>query len=90
MQVAEQGGSTPVAATLRCPEKAGWKLDQFDLIEANEAFSAQVLAVNQELGWNPGIVDVSGGANFLEHPVWASGCRVLVELLHKNEKRSSP
>lgn len=82
-------GIGPVVATRRCLDKANWKLDQVGLIEANEAFAAQALAVGQELGWNPEIVNVNGGAIALGHPIGASGCRVLVTLLHEMIKRDT-
>jgi acetyl-CoA C-acetyltransferase len=76
-------GLGPVSATQRCLAKAGWTLDQVELIEANEAFAAQALAVGQELGWDASRVNVNGGAIALGHPIGASGCRVLVTLLHE-------
>jgi len=80
-------GIGPVTATLRCLAKAGWKLADLDLIEANEAFAAQALAVGEELKWDAGKVNVNGGAIALGHPIGASGCRVLVTLLHEMLKR---
>ena len=80
-------GIGPVNATRRCLEKAGWTLDQLDLIEANEAFAAQALSVGKELGWDADKVNVNGGAIALGHPIGASGCRVLVTLLHEMIKR---
>ena len=80
-------GIGPVSATRRCLEKAGWTLDQLDLIEANEAFAAQALSVGQELQWDASKVNVNGGAIALGHPIGASGCRVLVTLLHEMIKR---
>ncbi|TBU75716.1 acetyl-CoA C-acetyltransferase [Pseudomonas daroniae] len=82
-------GIGPVSATRRSLEKAGWSLDQLDLIEANEAFAAQALAVGQELGWDASRVNVNGGAIALGHPIGASGCRVLVTLLHEMLKRDA-
>ncbi|WP_287814587.1 acetyl-CoA C-acetyltransferase [Pseudomonas sp.] len=82
-------GIGPVSATRRCLEKAGWTLDQLDLIEANEAFAAQALSVGQELGWDAAKVNVNGGAIALGHPIGASGCRVLVTLLHEMIKRDA-
>ena len=82
-------GIGPVKATRRCLEKAGWQLGDLDLIEANEAFAAQSLAVGQELGWNTDKVNVNGGAIALGHPIGASGCRVLVSLLHEMVKRDA-
>ncbi|OYD26061.1 acetyl-CoA C-acetyltransferase [Oceanimonas baumannii] len=82
-------GIGPVSATRRCLEKAGWTLDQLDLIEANEAFAAQALAVEEELGWDPQRVNVNGGAIALGHPIGASGCRVLVTLVHELIRRDA-
>ncbi|SDT26962.1 acetyl-CoA acetyltransferase [Pseudomonas asplenii] len=82
-------GIGPVSATRRCLEKAGWNLEQLDLIEANEAFAAQALSVGQELGWDATKVNVNGGAIALGHPIGASGCRVLVTLLHEMIKRDA-
>lgn len=76
-------GIGPAPATRRCLEKAGWSIDELDLIEANEAFAAQALSVNKELGWDPAKINVNGGAIALGHPIGASGCRVLVTLLHE-------
>ena len=73
----------------RCLVKAGWQLDELDLIEANEAFAAQALAVGKELGWDASKVNVNGGAIALGHPIGASGCRVLVSLLHEMIKRDA-
>jgi len=80
-------GIGPVSATRRCLEKAGWALEDLDLIEANEAFAAQALAVSRELGWDMNKVNVNGGAIALGHPIGASGCRVLVTLLHEMIRR---
>ncbi|MGH8383220.1 acetyl-CoA C-acetyltransferase [Pseudomonas sp.] len=80
-------GIGPVSATRRCLEKAGWELADLDLIEANEAFAAQALSVGKELGWDASKVNVNGGAIALGHPIGASGCRVLVTLLHEMIKR---
>lgn len=82
-------GIGPVSATRKCLQKAGWRLDELDLIEANEAFAAQAIAVNRELGWNTDKVNVNGGAIALGHPIGASGCRVLVTLLHEMIKRDA-
>lgn len=82
-------GIGPVSATRRCLEKAGWSLDEVDLIEANEAFAAQSLSVAQELGLDPARLNVNGGAIALGHPIGASGCRVLVTLLHEMIKRDA-
>ena len=80
-------GIGPVPATRRCLSKAGWRIGDLDLIEANEAFAAQALAVAQELQWDASRVNVNGGAIALGHPIGASGCRVLVTLLHEMVKR---
>ncbi|EHK68712.1 acetyl-CoA acetyltransferase [Pseudomonas psychrotolerans L19] len=80
-------GIGPVSATRKTLEKAGWQLSDLDLIEANEAFAAQALAVGQELGWDDEKVNVNGGAIALGHPIGASGCRVLVTLLHELRRR---
>jgi acetyl-CoA C-acetyltransferase len=82
-------GIGPVSATRRCLEKAGWNLADLDLIEANEAFAAQSLSVGRELGWDASKVNVNGGAIALGHPIGASGCRVLVTLLHEMIKRDA-
>ncbi|MNE87913.1 Acetyl-CoA acetyltransferase [compost metagenome] len=82
-------GIGPVSATKRCLEKADWQLADLDLIEANEAFAAQALSVGKELGWDAGKVNVNGGAIALGHPIGASGCRVLVTLLHEMIKRDA-
>lgn len=75
-------GTGPIPATTRCLEKAGWKPADLDLVEANEAFAAQAIAVNRELGWDVSRINVSGGAIAIGHPIGASGARVLVTLLH--------
>ncbi|CUR45588.1 acetyl-CoA C-acetyltransferase [Alloalcanivorax xenomutans] len=80
-------GIAPVSATRRCLERAGWTLDQVDLIEANEAFAAQALSVGKELEWDAEKVNVNGGAIALGHPIGASGCRILVTLLHEMQRR---
>ena len=82
-------GIGPVTATQRCLSKAGWQLSDLDLIEANEAFAAQALSVGQELDWDASKVNVNGGAIALGHPIGASGCRVLVTLLHEMIKRDA-
>jgi acetyl-CoA C-acetyltransferase len=82
-------GIGPVEAVRKALAKAGWKLPDVDLIEANEAFAAQFLAVGKELGWDPAKVNVNGGAIALGHPVGASGARILVTLLHEMEKRKA-
>ena len=80
-------GIGPVPATRRCLDKAGWRVDDLDLIEANEAFAAVSLAVGRELGFDPQKVNVNGGAIALGHPIGASGTRILVTLLHEMRKR---
>ena len=80
-------GTGPIPATNKCLEKAGWTISDLDLIEANEAFAAQALSVNQELGWDISKVNVNGGAISLGHPIGASGCRILVTLLYEMQRR---
>ncbi|MBG5917789.1 acetyl-CoA C-acetyltransferase [Providencia stuartii] len=80
-------GIGPVDASRRCLAKAGWRIDDLDLIEANEAFAAQALAVSNTLGWHSEKVNVNGGAIALGHPIGASGCRILVTLLHEMARR---
>ncbi|NCF35859.1 MAG: acetyl-CoA C-acyltransferase [Gammaproteobacteria bacterium] len=75
-------GTGPIPATRKCLDKAGWGVDDLDLIESNEAFAAQSMSVNTELGWDTDKVNISGGAIALGHPIGASGARVLVTLLH--------
>lgn len=82
-------GIGPVAATQKCLSKAGWSLADLDLIEANEAFAAQALSVNQELGWDTEKINVNGGAIAMGHPIGASGCRILVTLLHEMQRRDA-
>jgi acetyl-CoA C-acetyltransferase len=82
-------GIGPVSATRRCLDKAGWTLGEVDLIEANEAFAAQSLSVAHELDLDPAKLNVNGGAIALGHPIGASGCRVLVTLLHEMIKRDA-
>lgn len=82
-------GIGPVSATRRCLDKAGWNIDQLELVEANEAFAAQALAVAKDLEWDLNKVNVNGGAIALGHPIGASGCRVLVTLLHEMLKRDA-
>jgi acetyl-CoA C-acetyltransferase len=82
-------GTGPIPASRAALKKAGWKIEDLDLIEANEAFAAQACAVNKDLGWNTGKVNVNGGAIALGHPIGASGARVLVTLLHEMEKRNA-
>ena len=82
-------GTGPIPASKKALERAGWTVDDLDLVEANEAFAAQACAVNIGLGWNPEIVNVNGGAIALGHPIGASGARVLVTLLHEMQKRGA-
>lgn len=82
-------GIGPAFSTKKLFDKTGLTIDQMDLIEANEAFAAQSLAVGIELGWDASKVNVNGGALALGHPVGASGCRILVTLLHEMKKRGS-
>jgi len=82
-------GIGPVSATRRALARAGWKLEEVDLIEANEAFAAQSCAVGRELGWDPKRVNVNGGAIALGHPIGASGARILVTLVHELRRRNA-
>jgi acetyl-CoA C-acetyltransferase len=82
-------GSGPIPASRAALQKAGWKHQDLDLIEANEAFAAQACAVNKDLGWDTGKVNVNGGAIAIGHPIGASGARVLVTLLHEMAKRDA-
>jgi acetyl-CoA C-acetyltransferase len=82
-------GTGPIPATQRCLQRAGWTVDQLDLIEANEAFAAQAIAVNRALGWDPARVNVNGGAIALGHPIGASGARILVTMLHEMARREA-
>ena len=82
-------GMGPVPASKWCLEKAGWKPSDLDLMEINEAFAAQACAVNKEMGWDTSKINVNGGAIALGHPIGASGCRVLVTLLHEMRRRNA-
>jgi len=82
-------GMGPVPASRRALEKAGWKPADLDLMEINEAFAAQACAVNKEMGWDTAKINVNGGAIALGHPIGASGCRVLVSLLHEMQRRNA-
>ncbi len=82
-------GSGPIPASRKALEKAGWSIDDLDLVEANEAFAAQACAVNKDLGWNPDIVNVNGGAIAIGHPIGASGARVLNTLLFEMARRDA-
>lgn len=79
-------GTGPIPATKKTLDKAGWSVDDLDLVESNEAFAAQSISVNRELGWDTSKVNINGGAIALGHPIGASGCRVLVSLLHSMAK----
>ena len=82
-------GSGPIPASRKALEKAGWKVKDVDLVEANEAFAAQALAVNKDMGWDPAIVNVNGGAIAIGHPIGASGARVLTTLLYEMQRRDA-
>ena len=82
-------GSGPIPASRKALEKAGWKVGDLDLVEANEAFAAQAIAVNKDMGWDPSIVNVNGGAIAIGHPIGASGARVLTTLLFEMQKRDA-
>ena len=82
-------GVGPIYASRKALEKAGWKAEDLDLVEANEAFAAQACAVNKDMGWNPEIVNVNGGAIAIGHPIGASGCRVLNTLLFEMKRRGA-
>ncbi|NMT62167.1 acetyl-CoA C-acetyltransferase [Marinobacter orientalis] len=82
-------GTGPIPATQRCLKLAGWSVDDLDLVEANEAFAAQAISVNRDLGWDTAKVNVNGGAIALGHPIGASGCRILVSLLHEMARRDA-
>lgn len=82
-------GTGPIPAVTKALDKAGWSIDDLDLIEANEAFAAQAISVNKELGWDVEKVNVNGGAIAIGHPIGASGNRILVTLLHEMKRRDS-
>ena len=82
-------GVGPIYASRKALAKAGWKVEDLDLVEANEAFAAQACAVNKDMGWNPEIVNVNGGAIAIGHPIGASGCRVLNTLLFEMKRRDA-
>jgi acetyl-CoA C-acetyltransferase len=79
-------GTGPIPASNRCLEKANWTIEDLDLIESNEAFAAQAISVNRDLGWDTSKVNVNGGAISIGHPIGASGCRILVSLLHEMKR----
>ena len=82
-------GMGPVPASTKALQRAGWKASDLDLLEINEAFAAQACAVNNEMGWDTARVNVNGGAIAIGHPIGASGCRILVTLLHEMQKRDA-
>jgi len=82
-------GMGPVSASRKALERAGWKAQDLDLLEINEAFAAQACAVNNEMGWDTSKVNVNGGAIAIGHPIGASGCRILVTLLHEMQRRNA-
>ena len=82
-------GTGPIPASRKALEKAGWKVKDLDLVEANEAFAAQALAVNKDMGWDPAIVNVNGGAIAIGHPIGASGARVFTDLLYEMQRRGA-
>ncbi|KQT69925.1 MULTISPECIES: acetyl-CoA C-acetyltransferase [unclassified Aureimonas] len=82
-------GTGPIPASRRALEKAGWSIEDLDLVEANEAFAAQACAVNKDLGWNPDIVNVNGGAISIGHPIGASGARIFNTLVHEMIRRDA-
>ena len=82
-------GSGPIPASRKALEKAGWKVEDLDLVEANEAFAAQACAVNKDMGWNPDIVNVNGGAIAIGHPIGASGARIFNTLLFEMRRRGA-
>jgi acetyl-CoA C-acetyltransferase len=79
-------GTGPISASQKCLKKAGWEVSDLDLVEANEAFAAQALSVNMDMGWDPAKVNVNGGAIAIGHPIGASGARILVSLLHEMKR----
>jgi acetyl-CoA C-acetyltransferase len=82
-------GTGPIPASRKALERAGWKIGDLDLVEANEAFAAQACAVNKDLGWDPSIVNVNGGAIAIGHPIGASGARILNTLLFEMKRRGA-
>jgi len=82
-------GVGPISASRKALERAGWSVDDLDLVEANEAFAAQACAVNKDMGWDPSIVNVNGGAIAIGHPIGASGCRILNTLLFEMQRRDA-
>ncbi|MCP3709061.1 acetyl-CoA C-acetyltransferase, partial [Paraburkholderia sp. CNPSo 3274] len=82
-------GMGPVPASRRALERAGWSVNDLDLLEINEAFAAQALAVNKQMGWDTSKINVNGGAIAIGHPIGASGCRILVTLLYEMQRRDA-
>lgn len=82
-------GTGPIPASRKALERAGWKAEDLDLVEANEAFAAQACAVNKDMGWNPDIVNVNGGAIAIGHPIGASGARIFNTLVHEMQRRGA-
>jgi len=82
-------GMGPVSASQLCLKRAGWTPKDLDLMEINEAFAAQAIAVNKEMGWDTSKINVNGGAIAIGHPIGASGCRVLVTLIHEMIRRDA-
>ncbi len=82
-------GTGPIPASRKALERAGWKIGDLDLVEANEAFAAQACAINKDLGWDPSIVNVNGGAIAIGHPIGASGARILNTLLFEMKRRGA-
>jgi acetyl-CoA C-acetyltransferase len=82
-------GVGPIYASRKALAKAGWAIGDLDLVEANEAFAAQACAVNKDMGWDPAIVNVNGGAIAIGHPIGASGARILNTLIHEMGRRGA-
>jgi acetyl-CoA C-acetyltransferase len=82
-------GVGPIYASRKALDKASWSVGDLDLVEANEAFAAQACAVNKDMGWDPAIVNVNGGAIAIGHPIGASGCRILNTLLFEMHRRQA-
>jgi acetyl-CoA C-acetyltransferase len=82
-------GMGPVSATRLCLQRAGWGINDIDLMEINEAFAAQAIAVNKEMGWDTSKINVNGGAIAIGHPIGASGARILVTLLYEMIRRDA-
>ena len=82
-------GTGPIPSSRKALKKAGWTVADLDLVEANEAFAAQACAVNKDMGWDPEIVNVNGGAIAIGHPIGASGARVLTTLIYEMQKRGA-